>query len=68
MLVASAGGVRAAAPAGLSEVNLGDAEPAGTVSVDEAKGLWTFTPGGNDIWGGGDNGSFVTGTSRGTAT
>jgi hypothetical protein len=59
MLVVSAGGVRAAAPAGLSEVNLGDAEPAGTVSVDEAKGLWTITFGGSDIWGGADSGYFL---------
>ena len=29
------------------------------MSVDDAKGLWTFSPGGNDIWGGSDNGYFV---------
>jgi hypothetical protein len=59
LLVVSVGGVRAAVPAGLSEVNLGDAEPAGSVSVDEAKGLWTVTVGGSDIWGGADSGYFI---------
>lgn len=59
MLVVSAGGVRAAVPAGLSEVNLNDSEPAGSVVVDEAKGLWTITFGGSDIWGGADTGYFI---------
>lgn len=59
MLVAAAGGVRAAVPEGLSEVNLNDAEPAGSVVVDEAKGLWTITFGGSDIWGGADSGYFI---------
>jgi hypothetical protein len=64
LLVASAVPGRAQLPAEYKFQDLGEPEQAGKVTVDD-KGVWSVTAGGNDIWGGADQGFFVFKTQTG---